>query len=267
VWHYLDGMSVIPDLAREAYEKLDALNWSRLKLIEKSPAHFKQGFGEDSDSFTLGTAAHMAVLEPEKFKEEYVIYPGRRQGKAWEEFESKAIRSGKTVLNATEYGKAVGIKNAVRANKRADELLSGGKAEVAMVWTLGGGTPYETKCKGRADYIGSVIADLKSTQNCSPREFARSCVKYGYLGQAAWYTDGYEALTGQRLPYYIVAVESNAPHLVTPYRVPEHLLAIGRDQYQTLLGKLDYCKRNNFWGGYTEADELNLELPSWHGED
>ena len=243
---------------RAAYDAIDAINWSRLKLIEKSPAHFKAGFSGDSAAFRLGTAAHMAVLEPEKFATAYTIYKGRRYGKAWDEFEQQAIDAGKQVLTQKEYDEASAIRDSVHRHARASQYLRGGQAEVPLTWTLGA-----FKCKGRADYIGDCIVDLKSTQDSSPRAFARSCAKYGYYGQAAWYSDGVFRSTGKRKPFVFIAVESTFPHVVTVFTVDDSIIEHGREQYLSLLGKLDYCTKQNFWGGYTESEEVALGLPEW----
>jgi hypothetical protein len=251
------------DLSREQYDALNRLNWSRLHLLKKSPAHFKCGFGDSNAShFRLGTAAHAAVLEPEKFATGFVVYPKRRQGKAWEAFEQEALDAGKQVLSQREHDEATAIRNAVRRNVRANAYLSGGQAEVALTWTIDAGVA-RFDCKGRADFIGDAIVDLKSTRDASPRAFAHSCAKYGYFGQAAWYSDGYFLATGRRLPFVFVAVESDAPHIVTVFRVPDHVIDAGRDLYSSLLGKLDHCQRSGFWGGYTETEEVDLELPSF----
>lgn len=246
---------MLVQIPREEYDALDALNWSKLKLLERSPAHYVQGYGDDSSGFNLGTGTHAAILEPEKFERDFVTFKGRRYGKAWDEFETAAVRSGKTVLSEKEHAQALAMRKAVLKHKRAAALLTGGQAEFSMVWNLGA-----FKCKGRGDYLSSALVDLKTTKDASPQGFGRACKQYGYLGQAAWYSDGYTQITGERLPFVIVAVESSAPYIVQPYRVTPDQLERGREQYLTLLGKLDYCQKTGFWGGYSEAEELDLTV-------
>lgn len=241
------------------YNAIQSLNWSRLRLLGKSPAHFKQGFGDDSSGFALGTAAHMATLEPERFAAECVVYPGRRQGKAWEAFELEQLDAGKSIITQKEYDTAIAIRDAVRNHAPAMAHLRDGLAEQTIQWDFAGGF----KCKGRADYIGASIVDLKSTKDASPRAFAAACARYGYFGQAAWYSDGLYRATGVRKPFVIVAVESSPPHIVQVYRIAGAALEHGRNQYIELLARLDYCQRENFWGGYSQEAELDLEVPSW----
>jgi hypothetical protein len=168
----------------------------------------------------------------------------------------EALAAGKQVLSRSEHGEAVAIAGAVRNHARASLYLKTGGPEVTLSWQLG-----TFDCKGRADWIGEVVADVKSTRDASPKAFAWSCYKYGYFGQAAWYSDGHFLATGVRKPFVFIAVEKTPPYVVQVYRVPEHVLLAGREQYLGLLGRLDYCVKNNFWGGYSEAEELDLELP------
>jgi hypothetical protein len=241
------------------YEALQGLNWSRLRLLGLSPLHFRNGFGDDSTAFRLGTAAHAATLEPERFAEDFIVYEGKRDNriKVWQEFQVQAARQGKEILSPSEHTEAVAIAAAVRGHSAAAGYLTGGKAEHAMTWKLG---PFD--CKGRADYVGSrAIVDVKTTQSAHPRDFAYSCKKYGYFGQAAWYSDGFFKSTGVRLPFVFIAVEKKPPYMVTVFRVPEHVLAAGRELYLTYLAKLAECQRTGNWHGYTVEPEVDLQLP------
>lgn len=249
-------------IARAAYDAIDALNWSRLKLLEKSPTHYRTGFGDETATFRLGTAAHMALLEPERFATEYVVYPGKvRRGKEWEKFETEALRSGKAVLSRKEHATAVATRDAVRGHERAVSYLRDGEPERTLVWDVVAGE-LRFKCKGRADYIGPrAIVDFKSTNDASPEGFGWSVRDYGYLGQAAWYSDGLWLATGARLPFVFIAVEKKPPFMVGVYRVTDEQLEEGRELYLSLLGKLDYCTKNNWWSGYTESAESDLVIP------
>lgn len=242
------------------YEELPGLNWSRLRLIGKSPAHFKNGFGDDSSGFRLGTAAHAATLEPGRFMEDFIIYEGKRDKriKAWQDFQIDAARAGKEILSPSEHAEALAIAAAVRGHPKAASYLSGGKPEIGMTWKLG---PFD--CKGRTDYIGqNAIVDLKTTQDASPKAFSYSCKKYGYFGQAAWYADGHLKAFGTRLLFVFIAVEKTPPYFVQVFRVPEHVLNAGRELYLSYLAKLDECQRTNNWHGYTAESETDLELPA-----
>jgi hypothetical protein len=247
-------------MTRDEYEAIDALNWSKLKLMEIAPVVFQRGSAGDFDAADLGTAAHMAILEPEKFAAEVVVAPMRRDArtKAWQEFEAEHLQLGHLILTKSEHAEACAMRDAVHRNKRAMYYLTGGQSEVPMVWNIG-----PVKCKGRADHIGPAIVDLKTTKDASPRAFGSAVAKLSYDGQAAWYRDGWRMSTQESLPFVFIALEKGAPHIVQVYTVPDHVLERGREKYLNLLGKLDYCQRTGWWGGYSEEDEMDIVLPEW----
>ena len=72
-------------MRREEYEAIDAVNWSTLKVLGKSPAHYLQRMAgeesEDTEARQRGRVLHMAVFEPERFARSVVVYPDARRGK------------------------------------------------------------------------------------------------------------------------------------------------------------------------------------------
>src|SRR5690349_11438930 len=123
-------------MSREEYDALKRTNFSRLKLLAKSPAHYLHGFGPESAPMRLGTAAHAATLEPAKFASGFVVYKKRRQSKEWDAFEAAAERAGQTVLTEAEHVEAVAMAAAIRNHPVASRLLSGGNAEVSLTWDI-----------------------------------------------------------------------------------------------------------------------------------
>lgn len=252
-----------PSVSREAYDKLSRTNWSSLKHLGRSPAHYRhnQFNGRtDTTALRLGRAAHLAVLEPERYRAECAVWDGgRRAGNAWEAF--KEAHKGYDILTEDEHAQCLALAAAVRANTNAAPYLSGGRAEVTALWT---DAVYGLDCKARLDFEASVraLVDLKTTRDASPEGFAREALRFQLHVQAAFYCDGYEAATGQRLPYVLVAVEKEPPHVVQVYRVPEAILALGRETYRELLGQLADCRRESRWPGYASG-ELELTLPRW----
>lgn len=263
----------VHSISREDYDKLARENWSKLKLLSRSPAHYRHNLlvkRKDTDALKRGRVSHVATFEPERFASEVAIWDGGiRRGKLWDSF--KLRHDGAELLTADEYDECLAIGAAVRADRLASPYLSGGRAEQTLLWThvaqrLAGCPGYEIECKGRVDFIAEcgAIVDLKTTRNASQKSFGRDSFNFKYHCQAAFYVDGYLAATGKRLPYIIVAVEVEAPHVVAVYRLTDEQLAAGRDEYRSLLDRLYVCKSENKWGGYMESEQ-DLELPSWSG--
>lgn len=259
-------------LSREKYDRLDRVNWSTLKLLGKSPAHYRANQLERDDSDTdarkRGRATHLAVFEPERFRASYACWTGKvRRGKEWDAFAEE--NSDVEILTADMYQQCQEIGEAARKDAIAAKYLNGGRGELSVLWEYvvpdtNGFDGYRMDCKGRLDFVAQcgAIVDLKTTRDASPDGFGRECAKYEYHVQAAFYRDAYAAVTGQHLPYVLVAVEVNRPYVVQVYRVHDEILALGRERYRNLLARLNVCRKESRWPGYGEA-ELDLMLPRW----
>jgi hypothetical protein len=240
---------------RAAYDALDAINWSRLRLMGKSAAHFKAGTA-DTDSMRKGRVKHLAVLEPQKLETEVAVFPGRRAGKKWEEFE--LANAHREIVTETEWNEVQAVASAVRAHPLARQLLSVGQPEVSIEWEADG-----LKAKSRLDWLAPThAADLKFTKDSSPTGFPREFVRYDMAGQSGFYSDAVKFKTGQDLPYFIIAAESVAPFAVTVFRVPPDVVDLGRATYRRYLRQLEWCREKNEWAPYSESEVL-LQLPSY----
>lgn len=264
---------IYPNMTREQYDALgERENWSRLKNLGRSPAHYRHALlepREDTSALRNGRANHVAVFEPQRFAGLVTVWEGgRRAGKVWDAFCD--ANADKDILTRDEYDQLLGMQRAVRQHPVAGRHLQRGQSEVSVLWThavkpLGGIPGYSVPCKSRLDYLAQdCIIDLKTCRDASPAAFGRAAFNFEYHAQAAYYVDAVAAVTGKELPYIIVAAELSPPCVVQVYRIPEHVLAAGRDRYRSLLYRLNECRREDRWDGYAD-DELDLELPRWSG--
>ncbi len=254
------------------YATMPGENISRLKNLKRSPLHYQhfKTFPKESDALTLGNAAHVAILEPERFDRDHVVWMNRtaagamspRKGKEWDAFVTE--HEGQTILTPEEHEKVRGMANAVRGDSVAMGYLEAGDPEVTMQWSDGvDGTP----CRGRVDWLCAPggrkhLVGLKTTRDCRHFVFASQAAKLGYHLQWAFYADGYEAITGVVPRVVEIVVESAPPHAVVTYFVPPDILEQGREEYRELLVILAKCQRENSWPG-PETEEQMLSLPSW----
>ena len=249
------------------YRSAPGLNWSRLKHIDVSPLHFRHRETHPittTAAMAFGTLAHMAVLEPDRFDREVVVFPGKtRRGKAWDEFQAE--HASRTIAKDGERDAARAIADAVRAHPHASRLLTGGDAEVPMFWEEEvAGKP--RTMKGLADYLraadGVTLVDLKITNSIKPRRFLSHIAKMGWHGQMAHYAAGVEALTGTEPACYIVAVEPDAPHDVGVFHVHEDALYAGAEWRRELLEKWARAVDTDTWPGQV-PDVEPVDLPKW----
>lgn len=216
---------------REGSER--AYSSSQLKEMLKDPEVFyrtyitKEIVSESVPAFDVGTYIHTAILEPEKLDSECAIYTGAvRRGAAWDAFQ--AANTGKAILTMSEVEKATNAINGIRNSPIAQQVYSGGAAEVSIFievavlggeiycelpsgtilmlgkdgWVSAGGevdlsTAVRYRIKCRADYIvaGEYIADIKSTTGDPKNAHSiQSKVRdYQYDMSAALYLDVFNA--------------------------------------------------------------------------
>ena len=250
------------------YDTIAGHNFSTLKHADKSLKHYRYRLRNPQavqSWMAMGTACHTAVLEPDRFMTDYVLFPGkRRAGKAWDQF--VADNDGKQLIKRDEYDKAVAVRDAVRSDSAAGPYFEDGVPEIAMVWR-----DEETGllCRGRTDWLatGDYLVDLKSSGDVRPMWFGRTGGRLRYHAQAAFYSDGYTAITGREAQVRLIAVEANAPHDVVVFRVLPEQLDAGRQLYREWLTKVADAERTNRWPGVGGGLEHDFQLPVWELDD
>ena len=263
-------MKINSHISYEEYRSLPGINVSSLKELRRSPLHYRHRLAnpQTSDALTLGTAAHVATLEPHRYGEAFAVWDrktdtGRaapRSGKAWDALLEQ--NAGRTILTVDEHETAQAIARAVRSDPTAARYLRRGLPEVSMQWESRGAL-----LKGRVDWLTEldgvdVIVGLKTTRDCRPREFGVQSHRLGYHLQWAYYHDGFAAITG-RVPQMVeIVVESAAPYAVAVYSIPEVVLNLGREEYEEALAMLRHCEQSGQWPGPVEH-ETELALPMW----
>jgi PDDEXK-like domain of unknown function (DUF3799) len=249
-----------PIVPFEQYAALDAVNWSTLRAMRDSPAHYQAALAkerEDTDSLRLGRGIHTAVLEPHRFLLDYVLWEGgTRRGEKWDRFISD--NAGKTPLKPEQYEKCLAVGEAVRAHPVVKKLLRTGQAEVSITWT----DPTGILCKGRLDFLGaSAFVDLKSTSTLDERTFAALCARMGYHGQFAFYNRGLQAL-GIRRKVRLIACEIEPPYDVGVFEIDDDTLWAGEELVSDLMRKLLACRKSKKWPGRYPTEQA-LRLPTW----
>jgi exodeoxyribonuclease VIII len=245
----------------DAYARRDAVNCSLLKEMRRSPRRYlfrKANPLEDSKRLALGRAAHTAILEPDRFPLDFVVFPGaRRAGKEWDAF--AAANRDKTILKLDEYAACLSMRDAVRSHPVARDLLAQGQAEQTITWT-----DPETglDCKARADWLGAIaFDDVKTTGDIDATRFGALATRMGYPMQMAFYREGL-LQNGLDLDAKIIAVEADEPFDVAVFSVDDDALYAGEIEWRDGLRKVKQCQAEQRWPGRYEQ-EVTLILPPW----
>jgi len=225
----------------------------------------------------VGSAMHLAILEPDRFEGEYTAPPlnpdthkawdrRTKEGKAqWAAHEAE--NAGKTILPMRDWMFVLEARRAAWEQPAVRALLGGtGLNEMGVVWE-----DQETGLlmKALIDRLTrwdewTWVVDVKSTQDASPDGWPRQVHKYGYHIQAAVYSDALEAhdqtITERR--FCFLAFEKDDPFLVQPYAANPGVLEQGRQEYRALLRGWKRCIERNEWPGYG-GEMQEFDLPEW----
>jgi hypothetical protein len=263
---------MIQHMTSGEYHAHPALSHSRLKLMGRSPAHFRHFLTsekESTEALDFGRLFHATVLEPESVQHEFVTMPSgidRRTKVGKEEYAKfMAEAVGRTVVTeeqmATAEAMAKSISDDTAANEIVFDAVATGRLEEAHVWR-DRTHAVDRKAKFDAVLKDSTVIDLKTTTDASPTAFARSIAQYGYHTQAAWYADALEASGSTMRRFVIVAVEKNPPFAVGVYVLDQPSISAGRKRIEEWLFRYAECMSNNRWPGYTPTARL-ISIPAW----
>lgn len=245
------------------YNKLEGINFSRLKNFDRSGIHFEHSLFEERDDtgpMRLGRAIHLATLQPAEFPEQVVAFDGRRYGREWDAF--KKEHKGKEILSRSEYSTAAEIASVVLADPQSRDLVGNlNLIEHSMQWS---DAETGVKCKGRFDGLtgDGLLIDLKSTKDASPEGFSRDAYHHRYYAQLAFYFDGLVSQGREVKGAALIAVESFAPYVVQVYHLPDWYLQMGREQYREWLRMYQDSITRGRFEGYAPGP-LTLTLPRY----
>lgn len=266
---------IYPDIPAEVYHRreLGVVNNGALKILSgQTPAHYRAWVDEateekETPALIFGRALHSLVLEPSKFHREFALQPafGDLRTKAARESRDAwlADHPGVTTLTEDECKRLHGMAKAVREHPIAGKFFIDGMPEATCVYD---DPRTGLRCKSRMDYWREdlwMIGDLKSTEDASPRAFARSVVNYGYHIQDAHYSEGPRVIFGNDAPKFLfVVVEKSAPYAVGVYMLDVDAAIRGHELRDRAMDTLDACLRTDEWPGLPPVVNT-LSLPGW----
>lgn len=281
------------DVIRAAYDELiDRVNYSTLKLFDKSPFHYKAAIDERDrpkddeeeedereDTLVAGQLSHTFALEPHLFEKQYAVWDkawGRRDARttAYKKFLANAALEGRTIVTDEQVKHAKAIAHAIKTSPAAAPFIIGGQREVTVLWDydepqVGALDGWTMAMRARPDYVtDAAIIDFKTAVSAKADDFARVAWNLGYFSQAAMQLDGFCAISRRRRPYLWLVVENRPPYAVAVYEPTTQGLELGRKRYQEWVRTLHVCAERqaqgeqNAWHGYTTAP-MQLDPPRW----
>ncbi|MFS9902876.1 PD-(D/E)XK nuclease-like domain-containing protein [Salmonella enterica] len=259
------------DITNEAYHAGPGVSKSQLDDIAVCPAFYQWRKAapvdtEKTKALDMGTALHCRLLEPDEFKNRFIIAPefnrrttaGKEEEKA---FLENCANSGKTVMTDEDGRKLELMYGSVMAHPGCRALLEAeGKTESSIYWT---DTETGELCRIRPDKFltnSPLILDVKKVTDMS--RFARHVEEFRYHVQAAMYCEGWKAYSGETPRFAFLAVSESidcGKYPVHLYILEDEHHDIGYSLFRRDLNTYHECKSSNKWGWGFEV----IERPYW----
>lgn len=261
----------VPGITDDTYHgDRETVSSSTLKtLITRSPAHARADLDTprpETPALLLGRAVHCAVLEPDTYPTRYAVAPvcdrRKREGKAAWAAHLEAHPDAATIT-AADAEVVEGVRAAIEAHPVARHAVRDGQAELSGYFT---DPETGVHCRIRPDYLRAadgIMVDLKTATDASPHGFERAIQTFAYHLQAAFYSVGCEAITGEPLrDFLFVTAEKTRPFAVGVYRIEDDALEVGRQQGRAALRRWAECLERDHWPAYSDRIE-SISLPAW----
>lgn len=210
-----------------------------------------------------------------------------KQVTLWSDVQAEWLKNNgqRTVLTSDQWDQLHRMRDAVMAHPAASKLLSvPGWAELSVYWN---DKKTGELCRCRPDYWrqDGVLVDLKTTEDASADEFARSIANWRYHVQHPYYQDGVthalqqagdenlRAVFGDNIPpapkaFVFLAVEKSACVVngqakgVAVYVLDGDSVELGRVLYKRDLATYAQCNASGTWPGYGDRIQ-KLKVPAF----
>lgn len=254
-------MTIIEGMSNADYHASEGISKSGLDLIARSPAHYRYAAPkEPSRAMEIGTAIHMAVLEPTRYASHYVICTATDRRAAAYKQAVEAVGTERVLLQS-EADDINAMQQSIWANPHAAAFLREARTELS-VFTVDPVTGVKVRARFDAQN-GPRSLDIKKTKDARPAEFAKSVVNYRYMVQAAFYSDVWKWETGEDLSAFgFLTIEQESPNASAIYVLDDDAIEYGRRLYRRDLDSYARCLDADDWPSLETKPQV-LSLPAW----
>lgn len=255
-------MTIDKTMTNEEYHAHPAISSSDVKAVYGSSLlHWKNKVYKSSPAFDLGTAVHAMVLEDHL--DLVARGPETRRGNAWKDAKAAADMAGQLLLTEGDFDQARAMADSLLKTDVGFRMADDSTINEMSVFATDPDIGIEIKTRPDSYWPEKgVIYDIKTTQDASPRGFAREVVKYNYAIQAAFYRRVL-MLSGMDAKQFVFACVEKQP----PYAVGVHILS---DEYlewadNQMMRTLDVIKQAQDDGTFdTGWPAVNvIDIPRW----
>jgi hypothetical protein len=284
----------IYSISNEQYHQMGGISRSGIMEFRRSPRHFWHKYLNDgyvqkasTPDMQFGSAVHTYILEPEKFEQEYVIKPAKKdklpevpllkdvgreeydKAKAIYEIERKTRKAdelsfyqfslGKKQIAQEDFDKLKQMAASLKENPQTDGLLTDAQYEKSIFWI---DKDTGLLCKARPDvWHDHFVVDLKTTADAAPRAFQRDYYAYGYHLQIAMIYEAIKNITGIAITDFIdLAIEKEEPYATAIYPIDITALEQGIKEFRHTLVEMKQCFDAGYFPSYKSQ---TISLPNY----
>lgn len=249
-------------LPEPEYRALDAVNWSTLRFMDKSPAAYQWALAHPlkvTPDMEFGTITHARLLEGA------VIVPGANANRGTKAFaKEQAEYPGSLLVNDTEEIMLDFWLNGYRDNDYYEEFQKDPKIEYCIIWT---DPDTGIKCKCKIDlFTDDILLDLKTTKDDTEHAYWSSFARYRTHCQFAMYRDALFELDGQKRECVVGRLEKTPPYDTIFSALRIEVVLGGQRRYKKLLRDLAECLETDKWPGKGRNQLLTDQFPEWQIE-
>lgn len=272
----------IHDVPNDVYHNSQGVSRSALMEFKRAPICYWNRYlnpdrekADPTPQMKLGEYVHALVLEPEYFESRYIVEPileelpkvgllkdlgrqefdrqkeQREQVKAQNDLIIERFNKNlkdKESMSQSVYNHACAIANAVLNDDMAKSLLDNAQVEKSIYFT------HEStgiQCKVRPDaWCGSIVTDLKTCVDASPKSVMNAAAYNGYYLQAGMIKQALESINIEMEKFVIMAVEKKEPYPVGIYILEDEAINYGLNLFNSLMEQLKECLDYNQWPSY-----------------
>ena len=264
-----DDQTGVFDLTSEQYHKGPGISNSQLKILNRSPGHYKaylENPPKQTPSLIFGTAFHTAILEPHLFNQQYAKLPenlDKRTKLGKETYENFMIENHSKIHLSSENWNAIeNMVLAVKNNELAQAHLTKGVAEKSVYWR-DPITGHLLRCRPDFWRDDDVLIDIKSMEDSSAAGFHKAIGTYRYDIQSAFYLEGVGMHVGRVLSQMVhICVEKEYPYAVNMHVLDDISLAAASLRIRELLEIYDNCVTTGKWPSSVSGLQVATS-PSW----
>jgi len=279
-------LGIYYDVPMSEYKEWPGVHKSMFHHILRSGKALKHHIDhgeEQSKIMKFGNIVDTLLLEPNLFKERYIIHPDTYTAivkkvevqKPWnwnanacQEWRDENEVGDIEVVSKEDIIRARDIVEAIKTHPEAGRWVATARTQVSLCWT---DPETDLPCKGRIDALPedfSRIIDLKVTDDPLPGSFSRIVNNFLYHAGGAFYHDGFFLAQGKdpgpgpQIPFSFIAAEADEPHDVVTYNLGPESFDVGRIVYRDALARFKEYQDTGEYPGYSNVTE-EVEIPRW----